>query len=127
MTDGTDGDAPVGGAAGAPGPRGTADALRRVREALGAAPPEVARALRVGRSSYYRFESADDATPAWLLLALGGLGVARYGRGIAEMAALLGIDPDADPPRTAQGTYAPICASGVQAADGAQAPGSDAS
>lgn len=88
------------------GPRVPAEVLRRVREALGLMPPEVARALRVGRSSYYRFEGGD--APPWLLLALGGLGVARYGRSVADMAALLGIDPDAEPPRTEQGTYAPI-------------------
>ena len=87
-------------------PRIPAEVLRRVREAIGLMPPEVARALRVGRSSYYRFEGSD--APPWLLLALGGLGVGKYGRSVAEMAALLGIDPDADPPRTEQGTYAPI-------------------
>ena len=89
-------------------PRVPAEVLRRVREAIGLMPPEVARALRVGRSSYYRFEGEGGDAPPWLLLALGGLGVAKYGRSVADMAALLGIDPDADPPRTEQGTYAPV-------------------
>lgn len=126
MTD--DADSPANAGTGeAPESHGSADALRRVREALGATPPEIARALRVGRSSYYRFESADGAAPPWLLLALGGLGVARYGRGIAEMAALLGIDPDADPPRTAQGNYAPIVPSTTQSTEPAPPAASDAS
>lgn len=89
-------------------PRIPAEVLRRVREALGLVPPEVARALRIGRSSYYRFEGEGSDAPPWLLLALGGLGVAQYGRSVADMAALIGIDPDAEPPRTEQGTYAPI-------------------
>jgi hypothetical protein len=89
-------------------PRVPAEMLRRVREAIGLMPPEVARALRVGRSSYYRFESQGGDAPPWMLLALGGLGIARYGRNVADMAALLGIDPDAEPARTEQGTYAPI-------------------
>jgi hypothetical protein len=127
VTDDAGGPAAAESAGEAPGARGAADAVRRVREALGAAPSEVARALRVGRSSYYRFESADEAAPTWLLLALGGLGVARYGRGIAEMAALLGIDPDADPVRTPQGTYAPIVPSSAQPADGPLPPTSDGS
>ena len=87
-------------------PRIPAEVLRRVREAIGLLPSEVAHALRVGRSSYYRFDGSD--APPWLLLALGGLGVARCGRSVAEMAALLGIDPDLVAPRTQQGAYAPI-------------------
>lgn len=89
-------------------PRVSAEVVRRVRAALGLALPEVAHALRVGRSSYYRFESDGGDAPPWLLLALGGLGVARYGRSVADMAALLGIDPDAGPTRTERGIYAPI-------------------
>lgn len=101
----------------APDPRIPPEVLRRIREALGLMPPEVARALRVGRSSYYRFEEEGGDAPPWLLLALGGLGVARYGRSVAEMAALLGIDPDAEPPRTEQGIYAPILPSSAQPED----------
>jgi hypothetical protein len=91
-----------------PEPRVPAELLRRVREAIGLMPPEVARVLRVGRSSYYRFEGEGSDAPPWILLALGGLGVAKYGRSVADMAALLGIDPDAEPRRTEQGTYAPV-------------------
>ena len=105
--DATDGADPRS-SADTPEPRVPTELVRRMREALGAAPLEVARALRVGRSSYYRFEGEGGDPPPWLLLALGGLGVARYGRSVTDMAALLGVDPDEDPPRTEQGTYAPI-------------------
>ena len=89
-------------------PRVPAEVLRRAREAMGLQPPEVARALRIGRSSYYRFESEGGDAPPWLLLALGGLGVTTYGRSVTSMMTLFGIDPDVDPARTPQGTYAPF-------------------
>jgi hypothetical protein len=108
MTDDANDGADPRSSAETPEPRIPAELVRRMREALGAAPLEVARALRVGRSSYYRFEGEGGDPPPWLLLALGGLGVARYGRSVTDMAELLGVDPDEDPPRTEQGTYAPI-------------------
>ena len=80
--------------------------VRRIRETFGLSSRDVARVFRIGKSSVYRFEEA--GAPPWMLLALGGLGVVRYGRGVAEMTALLGIDPDAEPPRTGDGSYGPV-------------------
>ena len=82
--------------------------FRRVRAALGMTPTEVARALRMGRATYYRIERPGGDGPPGLLLALAGLAVTQPGWSVADVAALLEIDPDADPPRTPEGRYAPI-------------------
>ncbi len=82
--------------------------FRRVRAALGLTPAEVARALRIGRATYYRIEQPGCNGPPGLLLALAGLAVAQPGWSVADVTALIGLDPDADPPRTPDGRYAPI-------------------
>jgi hypothetical protein len=80
--------------------------LRHLRRTFAVTPRQLARLLRVGKSSVHRYEI--DGGPPWLLLALGGLGVMRYGMGVAEIAAHMGLDPDADPPRHSSGTFAPV-------------------
>jgi transcriptional regulator with XRE-family HTH domain len=82
--------------------------FRRVREAYGLTPAEVARLLKIGRATYYRVErpGGRGGSPG-LLLALGGLGLGVLGWGVARVAAPLGIDPDAGPVRTPGGRYAP--------------------
>ena len=80
--------------------------LRHAREGLGLSPAEAARALRVGRSTYYRFESAGG--PPWVLLALAGLGVTERRRSVVSMTMLLGVNLDTDPARRPDGTYAPF-------------------
>lgn len=82
------------------------EAIRHLRYLFRLAPREMARALRIGRTSVHRFETI--GAPPWALLALGGLGILRYGYGVAEIAAHLGLDPDADPPRNSAGTFAPV-------------------
>jgi transcriptional regulator with XRE-family HTH domain len=74
-----------------------------VRAALGLTPAEVARALRIGRATYYPIERPGGDGPPGLLLALAGLAVAPPGWSAADVAALVGIDPDADPPRSPDG------------------------
>lgn len=100
--------APNAGRRQAARPRVPAAVFRRVREAYGLTPAELAKLLKLGRATYYRVErpGGPGGSPG-LLLALGGLGIARLGLSVAEVAALLGIDPDADPKRTPDGRYAP--------------------
>ena len=80
--------------------------VRQIRETFGLSSRDVARVFRIGKSSVYRFE--ETGAPPWMLLALGGLGLIQFGRGVAEMTTLLGIDPDAEPPRSPDGSYGPV-------------------
>jgi transcriptional regulator with XRE-family HTH domain len=80
--------------------------LRHLRRRFELTPRQLAQLLRVGKSSIYRFET--DGAPPWMLLALGGLGILRYGIGVEEIAGLMGLDPDAIPPRDTSGTFAPV-------------------
>lgn len=89
-------------------PRVDAAVFRRVREGYGLTPAEAARFLRIGRSTYYKCERPGGGGPPGLLLALAGLGVMRFGRGVAEIAALMGVDPDADVARGPDGRLLPI-------------------
>ncbi len=68
---------------------------RQLREALHLAPGELARLLRIGYTSLHRYETR--GAPGWFPFALGGLAMLRDGMGVAEAAAVLGIDPDAGP------------------------------
>ena len=80
--------------------------LRHLRRTFDVTPRQLARLLRVGKSSVHRYEI--EGGPPWMLLALAGLGLMRYGMGVAEIAAHMGLDPDADPPRHSSGTFAPV-------------------
>jgi hypothetical protein len=82
--------------------------FRRVREGYGLTPAEAARLLRIGRSTYYMCERPGGGGPPGLLLALAGLGVMRFGRGVAAVAALMGVDPDAELARGPDGRLLPV-------------------
>jgi hypothetical protein len=80
--------------------------LIEMRRRFGLTPRDLSRLLRIGRGTLWRYER--HGAPAWVALACAGIALHHFGLGVAEVAAWLGINPDAEPERGPDGRLLPV-------------------